>query len=967
MAEEEIGSLKAKVEMDDLKFNKSISDISKKMQIVSQDFKNASGALDKVGDASKISALKISELNQKIDLQKKIVTELTSTHKEMASRLGANAKETLDYELKMKKAEGTLQKLEGALKSATTEIIDEKQALNKAGNEAATADRKTDGLTRATARMNAVMRTTGSGMKIAAVGIATMATAAVVAIAAIAVALGKSISVAADFEQEMSNIKAVTGASADEMGRLNAAALKAGADTVFSAAEAAQGMDELLKAGLSVEQVLNGGLNGALTLASAGGIELADAAEIAATALNAFKDDNLSVAKAADILAGASNASATDVMGLKLGLSAVASVASGMGMSFKDTATGLALFAQNGLKGSDAGTSLKTMMMNLQPATDKQAKIFKELNLVTADGKSKFYDLHGSLRPLNEISGLLNTSMKDMTDAERAMALETMFGSDAIRAGNILFKEGAKGVTKMAAAMDKVSAADVAAERLNNLKGAVESLKGTIETMSIAVGTRMIPAFTSITKNLTDALNKGDWAKIGTEISKGLDIILDEIVGKAATFTPVSESVVNALASPGSVSSSPGMLQGAVTIASSIIGNLATALVKAVPRILPAVVKAALDLMNVLIKTLTENGPMLIKAGIDAIMQLINGIVKSLPLLIPATVQLIMALVNGLMQNLPALIASTVAIMLALTNGIILLLPQLIPAAVKMILALANGLIKALPQLITATIAIILALVNGLIKALPTIIKAMPKLIKAIVDGLVVAIPQLATATIAIVLAIVDFLTKPENIILLINAAIQIVGAIIVGLIREIPQIVIAINTLVESIKTKIANTNWGAVGMSILTAMAKGITDAAGKVVAAFQGVLAKMQGKANKTPIKINTKMVPSAPGYYGGTTPYYAKGVTNFSGGLARINEEGGEIVNLPRGSNVIPHDISMEIAKAMGKALGTKQTMNSNTTITVPVYLDGNMIARIIAPFSDKISGNNLAMAGRAVGV
>ncbi|EMQ7378567.1 phage tail tape measure protein, partial [Listeria monocytogenes] len=108
-------------------------------------------------------------------------------------------------------------------------------------------------------------------------------------------------------------------------------------DTKYSALEAAQAQEELLKAGLSVKDVIDGGLSGALSLATAGELDLASAAEIAATVLNAFKDDNLSVADAANILAGAANASATGVEEMKMSLQQVSAVASGVGLSFDDT------------------------------------------------------------------------------------------------------------------------------------------------------------------------------------------------------------------------------------------------------------------------------------------------------------------------------------------------------------------------------------------------------------------------------------------------------------------------------------------------------------------------------------------------------------------------------------------------------------------------------------------------------
>jgi len=345
--------------------------------------------------------------------------------------------------------------------------------------------------------------------------------------------LGKAANTAAEFEYQLSSIKAISGATAEEMKKLENQALEMGAKTKFSGIDAAQGQEELLKAGLTVTQVLEGGLQGALDLAAAGEIELAEAAEIAATALNAFKADQLSVAQAGNILAGAANASATDVKELKYGLSMVASVAAGVGLSFQDTNTALAVFAQNGLKGSDAGTSLKTMLMNLVPKTDEQYRMMQKLGLLTEKGTSAFFDQNGKLKDMASIAGMLKKSMAGLNEEQRLVALGTMFGSDAIRAGNILFKEGADGVKNMWAAMSKVTAAEVAAERMNNFKGSFEELKGAVETGAIALGMVFLPTMRSVTEVLTKAVerfnNLSDGQKrfiaIGAAVTAGLFLI----------------------------------------------------------------------------------------------------------------------------------------------------------------------------------------------------------------------------------------------------------------------------------------------------------------------------------------------------------------------------------------------------------------------------------------------------------
>lgn len=320
--------------------------------------------------------------------------------------------------------------------------------------------------------------------------------------------LGYSIKAATDFEKAMSNVKANSDLVGNQFQQLSDLALKAGADTAFSAKEAAEGMSELVKAGLTTEQILEGGLMGSLRLASAGEIELADSAEIAATVLNAFKNDALDVGKAADILAGAANKSATSVQEMKYGLSMTSAVASGLGVSFMDVSTALAVFAQNGLKGSDAGTSLKTMLLNLSPSTESAAKMFDKLGLLTEKGTSKFYDAEGKLRNLSDIAEILRNSLRKLTPEAQQLAMKKMFGTDAIRAANILMKEGAKGVNFMANEIAKVSAADVASTKMNNFAGSIEELKGSVETLAIKIGMMLIPYIrkaTDIVKDITNA------------------------------------------------------------------------------------------------------------------------------------------------------------------------------------------------------------------------------------------------------------------------------------------------------------------------------------------------------------------------------------------------------------------------------------------------------------------------------
>jgi TP901 family phage tail tape measure protein len=331
--------------------------------------------------------------------------------------------------------------------------------------------------------------------------------------------LGAGLSVAAtavssfqkamDFEAQLSSIQALTGATGAEMADMSKLALSMGADTKYSALEAAKGIEELLKAGIEPAAVQAGGLEAALNLATAGGLDLASASEIMSTALNAYKKDAMTAAEASNILAGTANASATGVEDLKQSLSAVSAVAAGFGMTFRDTNAAMGLFANSGVKGSDAGTSLKTMLQNLQPGTKDQIALFNKLGITTKGAANKFFTAEGKLKSLDKISGVLSTSLKDLTDMQRQAALEAMFGTDAVRAGTILYNEGADGVNKFYDAMSTVTALDVAKKKMDNAKGAVEQFSGAIETLQISA---LMPTMPLI-KKMADAASNFITAK----------------------------------------------------------------------------------------------------------------------------------------------------------------------------------------------------------------------------------------------------------------------------------------------------------------------------------------------------------------------------------------------------------------------------------------------------------------------
>lgn len=318
------------------------------------------------------------------------------------------------------------------------------------------------------------------------------AAAGIAAAAGTVAVVGDSIKKAMDFESQLQSIKALTGATDATMERMKAMALEQGALTKYSALESAQAIEELLKAGMSEATIMSGGLNAALNLATAGGLELAEAAETMATSMNAFKKDGLSAAQTADILAGTANAAATDVRNIAYGIASAGGVADMAGISFRDLNTAIGLMSNDGLKsGSDAGTSFKSMLMYLQPQTKKATALFNELGIGV--GKANKFFEGGKIKDLAGIAEVLNKTLGKMNNQDRVATLLDMFGTDGVKAATTLYKAGAKGVEEFHNEMAKVTALQVAEEKMNSAAGALEQFQGAMETLQISAMSPLLP------------------------------------------------------------------------------------------------------------------------------------------------------------------------------------------------------------------------------------------------------------------------------------------------------------------------------------------------------------------------------------------------------------------------------------------------------------------------------------------
>lgn len=350
--------------------------------------------------------------------------------------------------------------------------------------------------------------------------------------ALVAAGLGLATKKAMDFEAILSQVEAVSGATASEMEALEKAALDLGASTKFSATEVAAAEVELGKAGLSASQILGGALKGSLSLAAAGNLELADAASFAANAMNLFGLEGKDVTKVADAFATAANQTTADVSDFGAALTQGGAAAKAAGLSFNDAMVILEALAKAGVKNSDAGTSMKTALLQLINPTKKQAAAAKEygINLIDANGRMK---------DAADISKELRDATEGMTKAERLKLFATLAGTDGVRTLLALYDAGPRKLDAYAKGLGKAgTAAQVAAKLQDNLKGDIEAMTGALETQAIKIGQRLIPMVSDAVVQGTQLLNEyGDEVlTVGDALTSGLGGALTGSVAALAIF-----------------------------------------------------------------------------------------------------------------------------------------------------------------------------------------------------------------------------------------------------------------------------------------------------------------------------------------------------------------------------------------------------------------------------------------------
>lgn len=697
----------------------------------------------------------------------------------------------------------------------------------------------------------------------------TVAKATVVTTAAIAGMGLAATKVGMEFEAAMSRVGALSNATGQEFELLKKTAMDLGRTTVFSASEAAEGMQYLAMAGYKTNDIVSA-MPGLLNAAAAGQTELGTAADITSNILSGFGLMAEETGRVADVLTLAFTSSNTSLESLGETMKYVAPVAKAAGFSLEEIAAAAGILGDAGLQGSQAGTALRAVILRLASAPKPVAEALDELGVSVVDST-------GKMKPLHQIIGELDKATKGMTDAQKTAIISQIAGQNAASGLLAIMDAGADTLKEFTTELENAggTAETVANKQIDNLKGDLALLGSVLETLGITVYEEFEAPLRSVTQafsghieSIVSAMTAQDDLKASLEAT-GLTI---EDVGLTLEGVPAG-------------------LDGAVSVMGQVLADMLTSVAEFVPKMLKTstdlmvaflngirgnqseIVAAALDIMQGFISAVLTILPEVIVLGIETLDEFLLGMVKRTPALIEQSIDIITTISDTILERLPTMVKSGSKILLTIISGIAEALPIMLDTGAQVLRELIHGITQMLPNLVPVAIETIGTIVEVLTENLPLIIDAGVQLLVSLIDGIVEALPDLITQAIDLVILIADKII--ENIPLIIEAGIQIMIALMQGiidnlpkLIQEVPRIInsfadaiydnmptilkagveiilMLIKGLIQSIPTLIANIpqiimaivnvftlyNWWNLGKGIISKLGQGISGMAGNI----------------------------------------------------------------------------------------------------------------------------------------
>jgi len=794
-------------------FKNALREINQSFRVLGSEMKLVSSEFDRNDKSIKAITARNNQLNKEIDAQKDKVSTLEKALANAASSFGENDRRTLAWQIQLNNANAELNNMERELKESQTEV----KKLNKEK-----IDKLVGGLKQAG---EIAGKTLVAGLKVAA--------AAMAAIGAGAVATGKwikdSLNVYADYEDSMKQVQATMGLVGEEgeeaFKKLSQAAKDAGASTRFSASESADALNFLALAGYDAEEAIEA-LPGVLTLAAAGGMDLAKASDLVTDSMAALGLEISDMDSYMDMMARTSQKSNTNVEQLGEGILVAGATMKNAGQDLDTLNVMLGVLANRGIKGAEGGTKLRNIIMSLTSPTSAAAKELDALGISVTDSS-------GNIREMNDIFEDLNRELGGLSESDKMNALSNIFNKQDLAGVNALLSGTGDEMNNLYKELEN---ADGAAQQMSEtmesgLAGSVRSLKSAYEGLQIVIGEQfsdmageVVGDVTSLVRDVTEILNDGFQEGDITAIGERISSFLMDVIKRISEYLPE-----------------------VIEMVSVMLTELVNVLVELIPTLLPPLLEGAIALLTGIIDAIVSNVAPLIEMVVYLVTTVAEFIIENLPILIEAAIQIVVALALGIAEALPELIPSIVEAIILIVETLLANMDQILNAALQIIMGLAKGLVDALPRLIEALPRIINGIINFITNNLPLIIDMGIKIILQLAVGLIKAIPQLIAAIPQIVTALITGIGK---------AAISIVSVgkdIVKGLWNGISSMVTWIKDkisgfvggIVSGVKgvlgIKSPSTVFAGIGDNMAIGLGEGFDKAMDKVSDDIQGAIPK------------------------------------------------------------------------------------------------------------------------------
>lgn len=734
-----------------------------------------------------------------------------------------------------------------------------------------------------------------------------------------------SVKTAADFQESMSKVSAISGATGDDLARLTDMAKHMGATTKFSASESAEAFQYMAMAGWKTEDMLSG-ISGIMNLAAASGEDLALVSDIVTDALTAFGLSASDSARFADVLAAASSNANTNVAMMGETFKYVAPVAGSLGYSAEDTAVAIGLMGNAGIKASQAGTSLRQILLGLQGGVELATKS-------TDSWVIEVENADGSMRNLNDVVVDLREAFADMTDAQKASNAEAIAGKVGM-SGLLAIVNASEGdFNKLTEAINNSNgvAKNMAETMQDNLNGKLTQLKSALEGVAISFGEVLIPMLMKVIESITNVVQKF------ANLDEGTRKLILTIGAIAASIGPLL-LVIGKLITTGSKIASWGKGVAAamkgVMAGTKGIGTVMTAVFGPGGVVLLVIAGiASLVAGFIYLWNTNEDFKNFFINTWNAIVEFMTPILEYLKTVIVQCWIDVTTMLQSYIEAIKTFIVEAWNFILTTIVPILNNIWSSIVTAWQYVWETLQPILSQLKETISAAWDFILAVISKVLDNIATKVTAGFEIVKGI----------FSVAT-AIIKSIWD------NFGDIIVAKIKNVWDTVAGVFRGASQVLQGIFQTLTALLTGNWSQCWEGI-KNIVSGVWTSITSfVKGGVNSIISAINVFIRG--------INKIKVPDwVPGVGGkgfsiSEIPMLAKGTDYFQGGLAIVGEQGPELVSMPRGAQVTPNR-------------ETENILSNAGTFILQTVLDGKVVAETIAPYSDIVGGNRLNLSKRGV--